>query len=127
MFASEQNVPLTGDTKSYTRGERKLQAKLKRHQGAIDGFSMSSDTFEKGMLRTRRPTDIAFIIGFIVFMVVVTGIGISQGFTSDTTKLLARQDADRNFCGVSELVRDYPLVYWTFGLSTNSAGIANET
>ena len=120
MFATETNEPLTGDTKSYSRSEKKLNRKLKRHQGAIDGFSMSSDTFEKGMMRSRRPTDIAFIIGFIVFMVAVAGIGISQAFTSDTRKLLAHQDADRNFCGVTEKVKDYPLVYWSFNLPTRN-------
>ena len=88
---------------------------------------MSSDTFSKGMLRDRRPTDIAFIIGFIVFMVLVGGIGIAQGFTSDTRRLLAKQDADRNFCGITQGFEDYPLVYWTFGVLTSQPGIDNNT
>ena len=95
---------MTGDTKSYSRGEKKLNAKLKRHQGAIDGFSMPADTFEGGMLRTRRPTDIAFIIGFVVFMVAVGAVGIVQSFSANPDRLLAHQDADRNFCGVTPKV-----------------------
>ena len=81
---------------------------------------MSSETYEKGMLRTRRPTDVAFIIGFSVFMIAVIGVGISQGLTADFRKIIAKQDVDGNFCGVSPGYEEYPLVYWTFGLSNKN-------
>ena len=123
MDTNENNgeplVEWTGeDTTNKSRGQKKLDKKLKKHQGAIDGFSMSSETFETGMLRKREPTDFGFIIGFIVFIAMMGLAGIVLAITADPNKIRAHQDADRRFCGIDEAVKDYPLVMWTFQVNS---------
>lgn len=97
-----------------SKSEKKLQKKLKRHAGAIEGFSLNQEKYVSGLVTSRRPTDIFFCMIFVGYILTLLGIAGYSVYTGDPMKLVAHQDGNRRFCGIDEAVKDYPKVYWTF-------------
>jgi hypothetical protein len=104
-----------------SRSEKKLQHKLKRHAGAIEGFSLNQEKYAAGIVTKRRPTDVFFCLIFVGYLLALLGIAGYSVYTGDPKKLVAHQDGNRRFCGIDDDVKDYPKVYWTFDYGKSSA------
>ncbi len=60
----------------------------------------------------RSCTDCFMCLIFFVFVCGLVFIGGWSWMSGDVEKLLAPTDGDGNFCGVTEAVKDYPLLYF---------------
>lgn len=70
------------------------------------------NTFENGPIANRKSTDILCCLIFIVAIVAFCAASAYGWMNGDPSKLLIGWDSDRNGCGYSESVKDYPYLYW---------------
>lgn len=71
-----------------------------------------SDELSKGPIATRRCTDVAFCIFFVLFLAGMLVCAIYGWVLGEPKKLFLGWDSDQRGCGYSNQTLNYPYLYW---------------
>ena len=101
----------------------KRERQASRHQGSIDGFTLSANSqIVSGYVAggERKATNIMFCGLFMVFILAMIALSI-VGFTKGNYKaLIAGVDSNNRICGYNDEVKDYPNTYYFLNKVDNS-------